>query len=116
MAADLIAFSANSHKITEGASLVVTARFRNQAAGADVTPTTVNYRLDDPVSRCIIQDWTAVTPGTSVAITLSADNNRVRNNLVATERRQLIVSTDYGLPTQFRDTFQYDIVNLPGVC
>lgn len=115
MAADFISFSANTQKITEGASLVVTASFRNQAANTAVTPTNVNYRLDEPVSRCVIQDWTAVTPGTSVAISLTADNNRVRNCLTPVERRQITVSVDHGLATQYRDSFSYDIKNLTGV-
>lgn len=115
MAADAIYFTANTRKITEGSSLVVTARFRNTGSNADVTPTNVNYRIDEPVSRCIIQDWTAVTPGASVAITTSPDNNRVRNCLKATERRVLTVSSDYGLSTQIRDSFQYELKNLPTV-
>lgn len=115
MAADFIELTANTSKVVEGSSLVVTARFRNQASNADVTPTNVNYRLDEPVSRCVIQDWTAVAPGTSVNISLTADNNRVRNCLTPLERRLLTVSSDYGLATQYRQSFSYDVKNLPGV-
>lgn len=115
MATDFIGFTTNTQRVNEGSSVVITARFRNQASNADVTPTNVSYRLDEPVTRCIIQDWTALTPGTSVPITLTSDNNRVRNCLVPTERRQLIVAADMGLPTEYREIYQYDIRNLPGV-
>ncbi|HLA60917.1 MAG TPA: hypothetical protein VK626_01605 [Nitrospiraceae bacterium] len=115
MSADSITFTTNSQKIVEGSTVVITARFRNQASSADVTPTNVNYRLDEPVSRCVIQDWTSLTPGTSVPITLTTDNNRVRNCLAPVERRQLIVASDKGLTTEYRDVYLYDIKNLPGV-
>ena len=115
MSCDSITFTANSRRINERSILAVTARFRNLASAADVTPTNVKYRLDDLGTGWPITDWTTVTPGTTATITLSAAENAIRNCTRDTERKQLVVASDYGLSTQFLAVFEYDVRNLQGV-
>lgn len=109
MALDLITFR-GPVEITERSSATVTARFRDQAAFADTTPTNVYWRLDDE-SGCEIAGWTSVTPGESVSIAVSAEQNANRNCARQVERKTLTVMADRGLATQFAAAFAYAVRN-----
>lgn len=112
MAADFISLSAPQTIVNERSSLVVTARFRNRAAAADVTPTNIYYRLDDgEIGE--ITGWTSVTPGTTATISLSSTQNQIRNCTRALEQKVLSVASDYGLSTQYIQTLRYDVRNQP---
>lgn len=110
-AADQIVFSFPRDRINERSRLVVTARFRDRATDADVTPTNVRYRIDNLSTGAEILDWTVASTGTTVAIVTSPDNNecKIRDEW---QRNMLTVSADYGLSTQFNETFEYSIRNL----
>lgn len=109
MALDLITF-AGPTEITERSSTTITARFRDKAAFADQTPTNVYWRLDDEAG-CQIADWTSVTPGTSVAIAVTGEQNANLNCARQVERKTLTVMADRGLATQFASSFSYGVRN-----
>src|SRR5689334_13283924 len=108
-ACNQIVFSTPARIVNEQSSSVITARFRDRATDADVTPTNVQYRIDD-LRMCIpIVDWTVVTPGTEVSITVTSDQNKIQDGTRNLERKQLIVAADYGLSTQFIERFTYEV-------
>jgi len=115
MAADQIVFSANTRKITERSSYTVTARFRNRSSVADVTPTNVRYRLDSRDGAAQIADWTSATASTSVPIVITSAQNAMLNDTRSFERHVLTVASDYGLSTQYIDTFDFEVRNLQGL-
>lgn len=92
--------------------MVVTARFRDRATNADVTPTNVYYRLDD-LAVGEITGWTSLTPGTTASVTLTGAQNQIYNCTRTLEARMLTVAADYGLTTEYRDFMRYEVRNLP---
>jgi hypothetical protein len=113
-ASDLIVISLPKDRIREASRQIVTARFRDRATAADVTPTNVQWRLDDPDTGCEIAGWTSETPGTSVSITTTPTHNTCKG-CRPIERRQLTVAADYGLATQFVESAVYEIRNIGAI-
>jgi hypothetical protein len=111
MALDQIVFS-GLRQVNERSALTVTARFRDRAAVADVTPTNVYWRLDDE-NGCQLADWTSVTPASQVSIAVPAEQNRILNCTKPVEQRTLTVMADRGLATQFTVAYYYSVRNLP---
>lgn len=110
-AANAIFFSTPQRKVNERSSVVIIARFRDRATNADVTPTNVKYRLDGAIGEIV--GWTTATPGTTVSITLTSDNNQIYNDTRRLESRTLSVAADYGLATEFRESTKYEVRNRP---
>lgn len=115
MGLDLISFT-GPDPIKERSASTVTARFNDSAAFAGVQPTNVYYRLDDDGTGVVLQDWTSVpppiAPANSVAIALTADNNRIINSARDLERRTLTVMANRGLANQFVGSVGYVVRNL----
>lgn len=109
-AANAIFLSTPTRKISERSSMVVTARFRDRATNADVTPTNVYYSLFDG-DGCQITGWTSLTTGTTVSLTLTPTQNLIRNCTRASEAKYLSFAADYGLATEYRETFRYSVTN-----
>lgn len=112
MAVDQIAIQSAQRKVTELSTLALTASCRNRATAAAATPTNAYYRVDDGTGSQI-RDWTSLTPSSSLSITLAATDNAMRNCLLEVETRIVTVMTDRGLSTQYADSFQYEVTNLP---
>lgn len=109
-AANAIYLSTPTRKINERSSMVVTARFRDRASNADVTPTNVYYSLFN-CDGYEITGWTSLTPGTTVSVTLSPTQNEIRNGTRALEAKYITFAADYGLSTEYRETFRYEVRN-----
>lgn len=110
-ASDQITFNLPKDKVGEGSRLIITARFRDRATSAAVTPTNGYYRLDCLTTNTEIVDWTAGTATTSMAVTLTPTHNSLQSEFNKVERKRLTVAADYGLSTQFVDHVDYDVVN-----
>lgn len=109
-AANAIYLSTPTRKISERSSMVVTARFRDRATNADVSPTNVYYSLFDGYG-CQITGWTSLTPGTTASVTLTPTQNQIRNCSRALEAKFISFAADYGLSTEYRETFRYEVRN-----
>lgn len=107
-----ITFSTPTRKIPEGSSAVVLARFRDRDLNTDIVPSNVAYRIDSEFG-CPIADWTSATATATTAITLTAEQNAIRNRLRNIEANVLTVAADRGLSTEYRDTFRFEIKNEP---
>lgn len=114
MTATAIYLSTATRKVNERSSMLVTARFRDRATNADVTPTNVKYRLDD-AGTGQITDWTTVTPGTSVNVTLTPTQTQILNPSRSIEPKFISFAADYGLATEYRETFRFEVRNQPYV-
>jgi hypothetical protein len=111
---DQIVFTANAEEIVEGSRLNVTAKFRDQSARTDATPTTVHWGLRDPANCRTIQEMTSVTPGTSVTLVTTATQNTCQY-CDGREYREVTVIVDRGLATQFVATHLYSIQNIGAI-
>jgi hypothetical protein len=107
---DRITFGYVKDHVREKSQLAVTARFLT----ADVltAPTNVYYRLDCLTTCQTIQDWTSVSADDEVDLTLTASQNAIQCQDNEVERKQLTVAADYNLATEYRETFEYDVLNI----
>lgn len=113
MATDLIAIT-GPYSLVERSAATFTAKFRDTAASAYVTPTNAYWRIDNE-DGCQVADWTALTiadSATSASVAVSADQNAIKNCAKDREQRALTVMTDRGLSTQFASTYLFDVRNL----
>lgn len=113
MATDRIAIT-GPYSLVERSAAKFTAHFRDDAAGANVTPTNAYWRVDNEDGR-EIAGWTTLTIGgsdTSVDVVVSAEQNAIRNCTKDREHRVLTVMVDRGLATQFASTYGFDVRNM----
>lgn len=101
--------------ITEETGFTATAYFRTRATGAAATPTTVHYRVDDITSQTTLKDWTSVTTGESVSISITGAMNQIQQNSSSSEHKQLIVQADRGLTTQATGRAIWKVQNIYGI-
>lgn len=87
-------------------------------SGAAVTPSAIRYRLDDVTDGLPgtqILDWTSVTPsGTSIELTITAEENEMLSDYSTVERRQLTVEATGTDGEPWREAFEYQVVNVAG--
>jgi hypothetical protein len=78
-------------------------------------PISARYRLDDLSSNTEVLTWTdlAVTDS-SHEITITAEQNRILKSRRDRERRQVTVEATGSDGEPFRETFEYEILNLTG--
>ena len=98
----------------EGSVFDATVYFRNSSDAA-ATPTTVHYRVDCLATGKEVTDWTSVTPGTSVTITLSTTHNAIEDKANMVEKKQLVVMSDKDLSTQTRDQAIWRVRNIENI-
>lgn len=97
----------------ERSGFSTTAYFRDNDNAASA-PTTIHYRIDDPLTDTNITGWTSISAAASVTVTVLPSENRIVNNSKNTELRQLTVAADKGLSTESRDTLEWRVVNIQG--
>lgn len=115
MSTDQITFTLTKDRWKERSQVPVTVRFRDRALADEVTPTNVKYRLDCLSTGAQLLDWTSVTPGETVSITVTPTQNAIQISRNLQERKQLMVAADYGLATQFVESIDWEITNLQGL-
>ena len=113
--ADQIEISIPKPQVSEKSAFTATAYFRTRSTAAASTPTTVHYRVDDLSTRTTIRDWTSVTPGESVSISITATDNAIQSNSKQDERRQLMVSVEKGTASEVVKAAQWKVRNLYGI-
>lgn len=98
-------------RVDEKTSFTATAYFRSDDA-AD-TPTTARYRIDCATTGKAIRGWTSLTPATSIAITITPDDNQIVSLTRSNERRQLTLETNTDLSTQTRERVFWTVDSIP---
>lgn len=115
MSTSQITFSIAKDTWREQSAVPVTVRFRDRALADEVTPTNVKYRVDCLTTGVPLLDWTSVSPGETVSITITPTQNAIQNDRNTHERKQLMVAADYGLSTQFVEAIDYEVTNMRGL-
>lgn len=100
--------------VNERSRLQITMQFQD-AAWALQVPTNIRYRIDDLTNCQVIQDWIDVTPASSVTVIVTPTQNAIIASCNRTERKELTVEANYGLDTQFTDTFDWQVRNIKGI-
>jgi hypothetical protein len=107
---DNVAIQIPKTKFKEGDSFTATAYFRKDKAA--ITPGTVYYRVDCITTQKQITDWTELTAGTTVDITITT---AIRGDWNRTERKRLTVSADKDTDNEVIGTTHWTVVNLAGL-
>lgn len=113
MSTDTVAIQIPRPRVREGSAFVATAYFRE--AGAAVTPTNVQYRIDNLTTGETVQDWASVSAAANVSISVTSTHNAIRAQCNRIEKLQLTVDADHGLSTQVRESTTYEVENVRGV-
>jgi hypothetical protein len=113
--ADQIAIVIQKTRVQEGSGFVATAYFRNRSDASADTPSTVKYRLDCLTTGQQILDWTSVTAGESVSITVTGAQNAILNDDNDYEVKQLTVESDVGSADQCRGRKTWRVENIYGL-
>jgi hypothetical protein len=79
------------------------------------SPLTARYRIDCLTTGQAIRDWTTFNPGQSVTIAVTPNDNRIINTRNPSERRQMVVQSNYGTDTQSVQSTDWIVENLQGV-
>ncbi len=99
----------------EGSAFIAVAYFRLRSTASGVTPTTARYRIDGLSTGTTILDWTSLTPATSNSISITGAQNKIQNDRLRGETKQLTVEADNGLDTQYRAKITWRVNNLYGI-
>lgn len=99
-------------KVKEGSSFTAIAYFRSGKSSA--TPSTAKYRIDCLTSGTILQDWTTLTPATSVNISVTSTHNAIQHGSNRIEKKQLTIAADPGGSTETRDVATWVVENIGG--
>ena len=100
--------------LSEGDSLPLTTSFADVDWVAG-TPTSVSYRLDCATTGQTITDWSSLTPGVTVSLTISSTENAILDDSNKRERKVLAIKAIDSGGNQHTETFKYWVRNLQGV-
>lgn len=102
-------------RVNEKSTAYLSVTFRNKA-GAAQAPATARYRIDDVATGQPVRAETEIAEtGSTVELTLTVDDNTLKNPLGATEQRRVTVVAEYGTGDAVRSEYIYEVVNLAGV-
>lgn len=96
----------------EKSSFVATAYFRD--GNASSTPSSARYRIDCLTTGKEIEDWTSLSPASSIDITVTSTDNAIQSDINDVERKQIIVEENTG-SSQHRSVARWDVLNQYGV-
>lgn len=101
--------------IKERSAFTVTSKFYSDSADpwTLTAPTTAKYRIDCLSTGYPVRDWTSLTPATSISVPISSSDNQIFDDTKRRERRLLTIKADDGLSTQYQETYDWDVINLP---
>jgi hypothetical protein len=98
----------------EGQSATLTFVFADE--DDEVTePTTARYRIDCLTTGRVVRDWTTLTVATSVEVAITPDDTAILVNRNPSERKQVVVQSNYGTDEQAVAYSEFTVKNLQGV-
>lgn len=112
--ADQVEIQIPKTKLNEGSGFTATAYFRTRSTMAANTPTAVKYRVDCLTTRTTLQDWTTLTPGESVSVSITPTHNAIQDSNNKRERKQLTVASDPGTSSEQKGVIRWTVENLYG--
>lgn len=111
---DQIEFQLAKTKWNEGSAFPLPVYLRLRSTGAAATPTTIHWRLDCLSTAKEIEGDTSVAAASNFTIAVAGAHNAIQSDCNEYEVKQLTVTTDVGLSTQYRETVTWRVVNLYG--
>jgi hypothetical protein len=105
----------SQHTVKERSAFTVTSKFYADTSDPWVltAPTTVRYRIDCLSTGYPVRDWTTLTTGTSVSISIASADTAILDDTKKRERKLLTVMADNGLSTQYQESYEWNVLNLP---
>lgn len=101
-------------QVNEKSTAYLTITFRDKA-GAAQAPASARYSIHDVGSGEEIRGETEIaTPGSTVEITLTPEDNRLLR-AGSSERRRVTVTAEYGSEDAVKAEYAYRVVNLASV-
>jgi hypothetical protein len=98
----------------EGQSHTVTFTFLNN--GVPASPLTARYRIDCLTTGNVIKDWTVIeSPGQVQTVAVGPSDNRIINQRNESERRQMVMQTNFDTEEQSVSDSEWTVKNLQGV-
>lgn len=101
-------------KVNELSPVFITVTFRDET-GALITPTTVDWRLDDISNKNEILDWAPLTPSNPLSFTVPATANAVADVSRSEEIKEVVIRADDGLAGEAHTPHRYTVINIQGV-
>lgn len=101
-------------EITEQSTGYLTVSFYDKA-GALAVPASATYRIDDVVSGSSVRAATALTPASTIEITLTKQDNTILNDARRDEQRRVTIISVYSSTDQVTDEYIYGVRNLAKV-
>jgi hypothetical protein len=98
-------------EVNEGSTAWLTVQFYDRA-GAPEIPASVTYRIWDVASSIEIVPSTSLTPGSSVEITLTSDDNRILDDTLYREARKVIVTAGFAGSETLNQDYVYHVRNI----
>ena len=111
---DQIALHPTKTLVKEGSAFPLTVYLRLRSTGAAATPTTIHWRLDCLSTGNEIADDTSVSAASSFTIAVTGAHNAIQSDGNEFETKQLTITTDVGLATQYREAVTWRVQNLYG--
>ena len=97
--------------INEDTTAYLTVSFTDKDGNAAV-PSSASYRIDCLTTGQEVKDDTALTPASSIEITLSAADNAIITQTNAIERRLVTVWATYAGSEGVKDEYEYNLQNM----
>jgi hypothetical protein len=99
--------------VKERTKFTVTVKLRSGTT--PTAPDTLAYRVDCRTTKKEILDWTSVTPGTSVSVTVLPAWNQILDATNLIEQKAITFSANRGTDDEVNDTYIWEVKNLQGV-
>jgi hypothetical protein len=100
--------------VPEGSSSYVTVTFKDKDGNLAV-PLSVTYSTYCNTTGTAIKTNVALTPASSIVITLNALDNAIIVQSNSSEEKVLTVKSNYGVNDNANDEYVYQVKNLKGV-
>lgn len=97
--------------IPEDSTGYLTVAFLDKA-GAPAVPSSVTYKIDCVTNDASVRIATALTPATSIEITLTPEDNKIIADANEYEVREITVSATFGVGDESHDSAQWRVKNL----
>lgn len=98
--------------LNEGSRCFVKAKFFDRKEQPQI-PTSLDYKVQCETTGTLLQDWTTVTPNTSVEVQIDATLNKIVSRRNPIERKVVTFRANADPPeSAFTEDQFYDLINL----
>lgn len=101
----------------DGSAFTITAKFYDDTSDPWTlsAPTTIRYRIDEPLSGTQILDWTTISPASTTSFMVTGAQNTMQQSYRTYEMREVTIQANAGLSSQYNEIYRWRVNNLLGV-